>query len=249
MSLQYEYLMTSELQFRFKEYYSSIMCNTLLVETVEHYVSDNSSVYVLLIDASKAFDRLCHSKLFDVHETYNVWPLVRRLLSNIYSRSEMHVQWNSAHSPPISLHIGVKQGGGLAQILISIYIYSLLQKLKDSGLGCHVGRNFAGALAYADDLALVSPFLSVLRQTIQICEQYVMEYSIVFNPVKSMLICFNSASFDRPFLTLRGKPVDVVDNDYHLGNRIYNNIYTQCSNSMISDFYRRCNQVKASLIK
>ena len=40
--------------------------------------------------------------------------------------------------------------------------------------------------------------------------------------------------------------VDVVDNDLHLGNRIYNNIYTQCSNSMKSDFYLQSNQVKAS---
>ena len=63
------------------------MCNTLLVETVEYYVSNNSSVYVLLIDVSKAFDRLCHSKLFDEVETYNVCPLVRQLLYNIYSLS------------------------------------------------------------------------------------------------------------------------------------------------------------------
>ena len=59
-------------------------------------------------------------------------------------------------------------------------------------------------------------------------------------------MCFNSVSSDKPYLTLCGKHVDVVDNDLHLGNRIYNNIYTQCSNSMISDFYRRSNQVKAS---
>ena len=67
----------------------------------------------------------------------------------------------------------------LSPILFSIYIDSLLQKLKDSGLGCHVGRNFAGAFAYADDLARVSPSLSGLRQMLQICEQYAMEYSIV----------------------------------------------------------------------
>ena len=54
-----------------------------------------------------------------------------------------------------------------------------------------------------------------------------MEYSIVFNPIKSKLMCFNSVSSDKPYLTLCGKPVDVVDNDLHLGNRIYNNIYTQ----------------------
>ena len=62
MSLQSEYLMTSELQFGFKEHFSTIMCSTLLVEAVEYYASNNSSVYDILIDASKAFDRLCHSK-------------------------------------------------------------------------------------------------------------------------------------------------------------------------------------------
>ena len=58
-------------------------------------------------------------------------------------------------------------------------------------------------------------------------------------------MCFNAAS-DKPYLILCGKHVDVVDNDLHLGNRIYNHIYTQCSSSMISDFYRHSNQVKAS---
>ena len=141
----------------------------------------------------------------------------------------------------ISLHSGV-----LSSIFFPIYIDSLLQKLKDSGLGCHVGHTFAGEFCYADDLAFVSPSLSGLRQMIQICDLYAMEYSIVFNPVKSKLMLFNSVSSDNPYITLCGKHVDVVDNDLHLGNRIYNIIYTQCSNSMISDFYRRTNQVKAN---
>ena len=72
------------------------MCSTLLVETVEYYVSNNYTIYVLLIDAAKAIDRLCHSKIFEVLETYNVFPLVRRFLYNICSRSEMHVQWKPA---------------------------------------------------------------------------------------------------------------------------------------------------------
>ena len=157
----------------------------------------------------------------------------------------MQVQWNSAHSTPFSLYNGVKQGGVLSQILFSIYIDCLLQKLKDSGLGCHVGCTLTGEFGYADDLSLVSPSLSGMRQMIQICEQYVMEYSIVFNPVKSKLMCFNSVSSDKPYITLCGMSVNVVDNYLHLGNRIYNNIYTQCSNSIISYFYRRSNQVKA----
>ena len=43
----------------------SVLIITLMVtETIEYYVSNNSSVYLLIIDASKAFDRLCHEALF-----------------------------------------------------------------------------------------------------------------------------------------------------------------------------------------
>ena len=80
------------------------MCCTLPVETVEYYVSNYSTVYVLLTDASKAFNRLYHSKLFKVLETYKVCPLVRRLVYKMYFRSEMHVQWNSAQSMSFALH-------------------------------------------------------------------------------------------------------------------------------------------------
>ena len=34
------------------------MCSTALTETIEYYVSRKTPVYVLLIDASKAFDRV-----------------------------------------------------------------------------------------------------------------------------------------------------------------------------------------------
>ena len=66
ISLQSDYLITSALQFGFKEHSSTIMCSTVLVETVEYYISNNSTVYGLLIDAPKAFDRLCHDKLFEL---------------------------------------------------------------------------------------------------------------------------------------------------------------------------------------
>ena len=35
-----------------------------------------SAVFVLYIDASKAFDRVCHSKLFNVLQTQGICPLL-----------------------------------------------------------------------------------------------------------------------------------------------------------------------------
>ena len=80
--------MTSELQFDFKEHYSTIMCTTLLVVTVKYYVSNNSSVYVLLTNASKAIDRLFHSKILEVLETYNVCLFVSRGSQPVGRRSD-----------------------------------------------------------------------------------------------------------------------------------------------------------------
>ena len=49
---------TSELQFAFKLGHSTIMCTSVLKEIISQYRRKGSNVYVCLIDASKAFDRI-----------------------------------------------------------------------------------------------------------------------------------------------------------------------------------------------
>ena len=81
---------------------------------LEYYVSNNSHAFVLYIDASKAFDRVCHSKLFDVLQAHSMCPLILRALFNMYTHSEMKVRWESETSKSFSLQNGVKQGGCLS---------------------------------------------------------------------------------------------------------------------------------------
>ena len=54
---------------------------------------------------------------------------------------------------------GVKQGGIVSPVLFCIYIYidGLLRLLRESNVGCFIGNVFVGALAYADDIALLAP--------------------------------------------------------------------------------------------
>ena len=51
---------TCDLQFGYKANLSTSMCTSMLLEIFQYYVTNSSQVYVLFIDASKAFDRLCH---------------------------------------------------------------------------------------------------------------------------------------------------------------------------------------------
>ena len=62
---------------------------------------------------------------------------------------------------------GVKQGGVLSLMLFSLYIDPLLQKLKQSGVGCHI--NFMGVLSYADEITLICPSIWGLNKMLKIC--------------------------------------------------------------------------------
>jgi len=60
-------------------------------------------------------------------------------------------------SEVVTIENGVKQGGTVSPVLFCIYIDGLLHLLRESNVGCFIGNVFVGALAYADDIALLAP--------------------------------------------------------------------------------------------
>ena len=76
-------------------------------------------------------------------------------------------------------------------ILFSVYLDGLLQKLADSGVGCHFGDICLRVLCYADDIVLLAPCPSALRILLDICSSYASTHSLRFNAEKTQLICFH----------------------------------------------------------
>jgi len=67
----------------------------------------------------------------------------------------------------------------------SIYIDDLLIRLSSAGVGCYVGLDFAGAFFYADDIVILAPTPTAIRQLLAICDSYASEFDIVFNADES----------------------------------------------------------------
>ena len=66
-------LSTSTCQYGFKSKASTVLCSTMVVETVQYYLEKGDhSVHVLLLDASKAFDKVSFEKLFKILLSRNV---------------------------------------------------------------------------------------------------------------------------------------------------------------------------------
>ena len=151
---------------------------------------------MLLLDASKAFDRIEYVRLFTLLRLRNMCPLVLRLIINMYISQRMQVRFGTAMSSHFSISNGVKQGGVLSPILFTIYIDNLIIQLRKFNIGCKIGNSFLGVFGYADDLTLLCPSLAGLKQMLNVCEDYAKEYNILFNASKSKLMHFGKNYFD-----------------------------------------------------
>ena len=218
-------LQTSDLQFAFKRHHSTTMCTFMLKETVNYYISRDTDVYCCLVDASKAFDRVRHDKLFQLLMNRGIPAIVVRLLLDMHRRQQVRIKWNGSCSQFFSTDNGIKQGGVISPILFTIYMDVLLNRLKSEGIGCHIGQEYYGSLGYADDLSLLCPSLKGLQQMLDICSEFGKEYDMKYNPVKTECIRFGRRNLDTDFsITLNAQRLKWVKEIKHLGNYIMYNL-------------------------
>ena len=82
---QSDSLCTSDYQFGFKSHSSTMLCSTMLIETIQYYDENGRQpLYVLFLDARKAFDRVCYSELFNILLDKKVCLRIVQLLCYMY---------------------------------------------------------------------------------------------------------------------------------------------------------------------
>ena len=187
---QNEIFNTSEMQFGFKNGSSITMCTFMVQQTISHYLTNKSNVNVLMLDASKAFDRVHYTHLFKKLISRNMCPMIIRLLLDLYTQQKLQVKWNGVLSDQFNVSNGVRQGGIMSPLLFRIYIDDLLLDLKNSGVGCVVGNYYCGAFGYADDIVLLCPTFTGIEHMIKICEVYADKHFIRCNGKNSKLLIF-----------------------------------------------------------
>ena len=121
------------------------------------------------MDASKAFDRVCHWSLFDKLRFRNLPVLILRLIIFWYSSQLLYVKWGAFTSNSFHVCKCVRQGGVLSPVLFNVYMDQLSITLSSSNSGCSIGSYFYNHFFYADDLVLLSPSPKGLQKLVDLC--------------------------------------------------------------------------------
>ena len=74
-------IIPDDLQYGFKAGHSTTQCSFVLEEVVDYYVRNKSPVFVVLLDASRAFDRIQYVKLFKLLLNRGLCSLIARFLA------------------------------------------------------------------------------------------------------------------------------------------------------------------------
>ena len=190
------------------------MCTLNMKETIEYYVHNSRIVFCTMLDATKAFDRVEYCRLFRLLIDRGLPPVVMTLLVNLYTNHVKRIAWNGVLSSTFEVLNCVKQGGVLSSVFLCVYIDGLLATLKDASIGCHIGSQFVGVLAYADDIVLLAPTPDALRLMLKLCDRCANIFNILFNASKSKCLIV------RPRGMTCGIPVTLLTFYYFIGGHV-----------------------------
>ena len=255
---------TTDNQFGFKSKHSTDMCIYALKEAVEKYRGQGSTMLVGFIDASRAFDRVNHHKLFIKLEQRGVPRCIIRILAYWYDRQTMQVKWGNILSSPFKVGNGVRQGGLLSPSLFSLYMDGLSRQLRECRTGCIIGNTIINHIMYADDLAIISPSSAGFQQLLNICSDYGVRFDIKYNDKKSVvMICRTKEDkhLNFPGFHLSGQILSVCSSAKYLGHIINDKMeddadmlrqrrmmYVQ-ANVLVRKFHYCSDEVKVNLFR
>jgi hypothetical protein len=257
-------LITNHNQFGFKEKHGTDMGVFALKSVIDFYVSLSSCMYICYIDASKAFDRISHCKLFDKLLERKLPMIIVRILYVWYSTQNLYVRWGNTLSTPFYVSNGVRQGGILSPYLFNVYIDDLSKRLLQCKVGCNINGSWVNHIVYADDTVLLAPSPAALQELINHCERFASAHDIIYNSKKTVVMCVKSKRYKHlhvPKFTLDGRSLRQVSEEKYLGcimsddfsddldlSRQMRAIYTR-GNMLIKNFKSCSDDVKLQLFK
>jgi len=98
------------------------------------------------------------------------------------------VKWGISYSKFFQLLCGVRQGGVLSPFLFAIFVDSIVDRVKATGLGCYLNSVCVSILLFADDIVLSAPSVTALQCLLEVCERELDNIDMLIDAKKAYCI-------------------------------------------------------------
>lgn len=154
------------------------------------------SLHVATVDVSKAFDTVAHEAIHRALEELGLPPGFLQYIRNTYARATTTLKLQDRVTAPIHLGRGVKQGDPLSPLLFNLVVDRALGVLSEE-----VGYTLEGvrvnALAYADDIVLMSSTPRGLQENLKRIEYALERSGLAVNQRKSGVLSMMASGRDK----------------------------------------------------
>ena len=165
-----------------------------LRSVVNKYVEDQKGkVYACFIDFRKAFDTVWHDGLFHKLQEIGINGHFLETLKNIYKNTKCAVKLDDKLTQFFQCKKGVRQGDPLSPTLFNIFLNDLFKELRLGNCDPVSLDNSDpfNALAYADDIVLLSTSKEGLQKALDITEKYCEKWRLTVNHTKTKSMIFS----------------------------------------------------------
>ena len=125
-------------------------------ETVAFAEITRTTLCIVSIDCSSAFDNISYSYLMSMFNAHGFSDWIQQRIMGMYNVAASEVQINGFRSSPIQINISVRQGCPLSMQSFALCLNLFIQTLEKELQGIKIGRGQpkTAVTAYADDVTI-----------------------------------------------------------------------------------------------
>ncbi|KAJ8333400.1 hypothetical protein SKAU_G00414080 [Synaphobranchus kaupii] len=145
-----------------------LVLNTILKQAKRKH----EHLAVVFIDIGKAFDSVSHEHILQVLQMRSLDNHVIGIIRNSYVSCLTSIEVDGERTPDIKIMTGVKQGDPMSPLLFNLAMDPLINMLESRGKGFPTHDGEIAALAFADDLVMLSHSWDGMSHNIKILEKF-----------------------------------------------------------------------------
>ena len=195
-------------------------------------------MFASFVDFKEAYDRVDQGELWGCLKRMGIGGRALAFLKAAYTNLSCEVKVGTGHSDPFEVPFGLMRGCILSPLLVSLFINSVVTRLKEVEVGAKCGGKLISMLLYADDAVIFAEDEKSMRLGLDVraCPKLEVMWRLMDCECKARCVEIDCKRQRRMLMKLRGGTVELrIETGRRCGLRRDERICKMCERGEVED--------------